>query len=190
MKHLLVTSLIMAIVVLGFIGFFGGVQYYTYSKFLPASESQLKLKGDFMPDIYPVFTEGGTMGLKCIIPYLFYREKTSERRPMVVVSTHDTFNNYGYANKSKVVFETVTAKNEIGTIFRLVAAEASKEFSLLGLGSGSGTERLGAINGEKITIFAKGYALTTKGEREEFIYEQTWIESHSSKMGLGVSFSE
>lgn len=109
---------------------------------------------------------------------------------MVVVSTHDTFDNFGYANKSKVVFETVTAQNEMGTIFRLVTAEASKELSLLGLGSGSGTERLGAINGKKITIFAKGYALTTEGEREEFIHEQTWIESHSSRIGLGVSFGE
>lgn len=190
MKRLLLILFILTFSVLGFIAFFGGFHYYTYSKFIPASGIQLRSKEDFRPHIYPVFTKGGTIGLKCIIPYLFYRERTSEIAPIIVVSTHDTFDNYGYLNRSKVIFNTVTVRNELGDIFQLIAAEAPKELSFSGLGSGSGIERLGAIKGKKITISAKGYTITTQGKREEFIHEETWTQTHSSRMGLGASFGE
>lgn len=151
---------------------------------------QSRRKKDFRPHIYPIFTEGGTKGLKCIIPYLFYRERTSDILPIIVISTHDTFDNYGYLNRAKVIFDTVTVYNEVGEIFELVAAKAPKELSFLGLGSGSGTERLGGIKGKKITVLAKGYTVTAQGGREEFIHEETWIQSHSSRVGLGASFGE
>lgn len=148
-------SLAVALVVLACIAFLGGIHYYSYSEFVPSSGKSQVHKEGFRPDIYPFFTQGGSDGLKCIFPYLFYRESTTDRNPSVVVSTHDTFDRYGYAGKSTIVFETVNAKNETDEIFQIVSDQRAVKLSLLGLGSGSGTEHLGAIKGKKIIIQPK-----------------------------------
>ena len=60
----------------------GGVHYYTYNLYVASSNEQGLSNSGFRLSVYPELTSGGSSGVKCVIPYLFYMQWTpfKERR--------------------------------------------------------------------------------------------------------------
>lgn len=190
MKRIVTIAITLSL--LGFIAICGGCHYSTIVRYLPdptGTPPEDGSDGRFRPEIEPHFTKGGTAGLRCAIPLLWYWARDMDERPAIMFGTHYAPKRLNYDKMSGVVFEELVVTNEHGDRFDLTPEGDGNLFTLQGTGS-SGRVEMGPVSGKQLKIEAAGYAITLEGGRSYFSTVQSWTDTRVTRWGLGIQFSE
>lgn len=69
------------------------------------------------------------------------------------------------------------------------ATEPCEErFSLLDMGTGSGSVDIGPVVGKRLRVGAEGYGILKEGGRSHFSVDQSWRDTRITRWGPGVQF--
>jgi hypothetical protein len=173
--------------ILGLIALGGGFIHQSFTRYVPSAPLA---PSAFHLAVFPAFTEGGTRSIESVIPfiYAFQREAASDPKVILTITPHSPI--YGYEDKVSVTISSLTVTNEAGTTFPLIQPSSERSFDLHATGFGHRKEVIGAISGDRVSISAEGYAITSSGARLPFSQTTDWTIHRSSRTNLAITMSE
>lgn len=72
------------LVFLGFVALCDGFMHSTYWDF-KAEKRELSVPGSFKPEIRPYFKSGSSVGLRCVVPFLYSHEWSTDSDPAILI---------------------------------------------------------------------------------------------------------
>ena len=169
-------------------GLAGGVHYSRFTRYVPTSQVAQRTGEEYVPRLRPSFSRMSSPLHETLIPYLLYRHSEPDHSPRIYLEI-ERAGEPGFRGDSVLTIESLSARNESGTEFRLIVPSSPRSVSLPRQYTWT-QENLGAVSGDSIVIQAEGYILTETGVKRPFSHEQSWRYSPSTRIDLGIMISE